>query len=55
MKKVIILALSIGLLSACENKQRTDNQTLADSLKALQPTADKFPVMKIDSQSVNLG
>jgi hypothetical protein len=55
MKKVIILALSIGILSACENKQRTDNQTLADSLKALQPTADKFPVMQVDSPTVDLG
>ena len=55
MKKAIILALSFGILSACENKQRTDNQTLADSLKAFQPTSDKFPVMQIDSQSVDLG
>ena len=55
MKKAIILILSIALLSACENKQRTDSQSLADSLKALQPTSDKFPVMQIDSQTVDLG
>jgi len=55
MKKIIIIALSIGIFTACENKQRTDNQTLADSLKALQPTEDKFPVMQIDTPSVDLG
>jgi hypothetical protein len=55
MKKVIILALSIGFLSACENKQRTDSQTIADSLKALQPTESKFPVMQVDSPTVDLG
>jgi hypothetical protein len=55
MKKIIILALGIGILSACENKQRTDNQSIADSLKALQPTADKFPVMQVDSPTVDLG
>lgn len=54
MKKAIILALSLGILSACENKQRTDSQILSDSLKVLQPTSDKFPVMQIDSQSVDL-
>jgi hypothetical protein len=55
MKKIIILALSIGILAACENKQRTDNQTIADSLKALQPTDSKFPVMQVDSPTVDLG
>jgi Protein of unknown function (DUF1573) len=55
MKKVIILVLSIGILSACENKQRTDSQTIADSLKALQPTDSKFPVMQVDSPTVDLG
>ncbi|MDZ7897156.1 MAG: DUF1573 domain-containing protein [Arcicella sp.] len=55
MKKIIILALSIGIFFACENKQRTDNQSIADSLKALQPTENKFPVMQVDSPTVDLG
>jgi hypothetical protein len=55
MKKIVILALSCCLFIACQNKQKVDNQTLSDSLAALQPTADKFPVMEIDSQTVDLG
>ncbi len=55
MKKVIILALSLGLFVACENKQKSDNLSKAEALAALQPTGDKFPVMQADSQSVDLG
>lgn len=55
MKTLVILALSVYIFSACENKQRTDNQTIEDNQKALQPTADRFPVMAIDSPSVDLG
>jgi hypothetical protein len=55
MKKIVILAFAFSVFIACENKQRTDNQTLEDNQKALQPTADKFPVMEIDSAQVDLG
>ncbi|MES2516852.1 MAG: DUF1573 domain-containing protein [Bacteroidota bacterium] len=55
MKKVIILALSLTVFIACENKQRTDAQTMEEKIKALQPTADKFPVMVIDTPAVDLG
>lgn len=55
MKKVLILALSFAVFVACENKQRTDAQTLEEKQKALQPTDDKFPVMAIDTPMVDLG
>lgn len=55
MKKIVILAFAFSVFIACENKQRTDNQTIEDNQKALQPTADKFPVMEIDSAQVDLG
>lgn len=55
MKKLVILVLTIYVCIACENKQHTDAQTIEDNQKALQPTADKFPVMAIDTPSVNLG
>ena len=55
MKKIIILALSVSVFIACENKQRTDAQTIEDNKKALEPTANKFPVMKIDTPMVDLG
>ncbi|MCU0468763.1 MAG: DUF1573 domain-containing protein [Arcicella sp.] len=55
MKKIVILALTFGIFVACENKQRTDAQTLEEKQKALQPTADKFPVMQIDTPVVDLG
>jgi hypothetical protein len=55
MKKIVILAFALSVFIACENKQRTDNQTIEDNQKALQPTADKFPVMEIDSAQVDLG
>ena len=55
MKKLVILALSVCVLMACENRQRTDNQTIDENQKALQPTADKFPVMAVDTPSVDLG
>ncbi len=55
MKKLVILIFAFTVFIACENKQRTDNQTIEDNQKALQPTADKFPVMAIDTPSVDLG
>lgn len=55
MKKLVILAVSFTVFIACENKQRTDNQTIEDVQKALQPTKDRFPVMAIDTPSVDLG
>ena len=55
MKKLIILAISVCVFTACENKQRSDAQTIEDNRKALEPTADKFPVMAIDTPSVDLG
>lgn len=55
MKKVLVFALSISVFFACQNKQKSDSQTMADSVAALQPTGDKFPVMQVDSQSVDLG
>ena len=55
MKKIVILIFTFTVFIACENKQRTDNQTIEDNQKALQPTADKFPVMAIDTPSVDLG
>ena len=55
MKKLVILIFTFTVFIACENKQRTDNQTIEDNQKALQPTADKFPVMAIDTPSVDLG
>ena len=55
MKKSVILIFAFTIFIACENKQRTDNQTIEDNQKALQPTADKFPVMAIDTPSVDLG
>jgi hypothetical protein len=55
MKKVLIFALSFAIFVACENKQRTDAQTLEEKQKALQPTDDKFPVMAIDTPTVDLG
>lgn len=55
MKKLVILIFIFTVFIACENKQRTDNQTTEDNKKALQPTADKFPVMAIDTPSVDLG
>jgi Protein of unknown function (DUF1573) len=55
MKKLVILALFFSVFIACENKQRTDNQTIEDNQKALQPTADKFPVMEIDTPMVDFG
>jgi len=55
MKKLVILTLSICVFIACENKQRTDAQTIEENQKALQPTADRFPVMSIDTPSVDLG
>lgn len=55
MKKLVILALAFSIFIACENKQRTDNQTIEDNHKALQPTANKFPVMEIDTPTVDLG
>jgi Protein of unknown function (DUF1573) len=55
MKKLVILVFAFSVFIACENKQRTDNQTIEDNRKALEPTANKFPVMKIDSAQVDLG
>lgn len=55
MKKAFILALSLGVFVACQNKQKNDSRTMADSMAALKPTGDKFPVMQADSQSVDLG
>jgi hypothetical protein len=55
MKKLVILTLSVCVLMACENKQRTDAQTIEENQKALQPTATRFPVMAIDTPSVDLG
>ena len=55
MKKSVIFVLILIVFNACENKQRTDNQTIEDKQKALQPTKDKFPVMVIDTPSVDLG
>ncbi|MDR6560977.1 MULTISPECIES: DUF1573 domain-containing protein [unclassified Arcicella] len=55
MKKAIILALGISVFFACQNKQKNDSQTMADSASAYKPTSDKFPVMQADSQSVDLG
>lgn len=55
MKKIIIFALGISVFFACQNKQKSDNQSTAEAVAALQPTSDKFPVMKADSQSVDLG
>jgi len=55
MKKIIILALSVCLFVACENKQHTDNQTIEDNRKTLKQTANRFPVMTIDTPSVDLG
>lgn len=55
MKKIVILALTFSVFIACENKQRTDAQTIEDNRKALEPTANRFPVMKIDSPTVDLG
>ncbi len=55
MKKLVILTLSVCVWMACENKQRTDAQTIEENQKALQPTATRFPVMAIDTPSVDLG
>ena len=55
MKKAFLLVLSLGIFVACQNKQKNDSRTMADSMAALKPTSDKFPVMKADSQSVDLG
>ena len=55
MKKSVIFVLILIVFNACENKQRTDNQTIEDKQKVLQPTKDKFPVMVIDTPSVDLG
>lgn len=55
MKKLVIIVFTFTVFFACENKQRTDNQTIEDNQKALQPTKDKFPVMAIDTPSVDLG
>jgi hypothetical protein len=55
MKKILIIALTLTVIFACENKQRTDAQTIEENRKALEPTADKFPVMQIDTPTVDLG
>ena len=55
MKKLVVFILTFTIFIACENKQRTDNQTIEDNQKAFQPTKDKFPVMAIDTPSVDLG
>jgi Protein of unknown function (DUF1573) len=55
MKKIVILVLVFSVFIACENKQRTDAQTIEDNRKALEPTSNKFPVMEIDSSAVDLG
>lgn len=59
MKKVLILAFSASLFfSACQNKQKNGGMTveeLSDSLKAITPTAEKFPVMEFDKSVVDLG
>lgn len=55
MKKIVIVAFSFLLFITCENKQRTDSQTVEDNKKALEPTATKFPVMEIDTPIVDLG
>ncbi|WP_044173447.1 DUF1573 domain-containing protein [Flectobacillus major] len=55
MKKIIIVALASLALVACQNKQKNNAQALSDSAAALQPTADRFPVMKVDTQFVDLG
>lgn len=55
MKKAFILVISLGFFIACENKQKSDKRSMAESIAALQPTSDKFPVMQVDSPSVDLG
>ncbi len=55
MNKIVILVFALSVFIACENKQRTDNQTIEENKKALEPTADKFPVMQIDTPTVDLG
>ncbi|MEY4541920.1 MAG: hypothetical protein RLZZ306_3677 [Bacteroidota bacterium] len=55
MKKLVILVFALSVFIACENKQRTDAQTIEDNRKALEPTASKFPVMEIDTPTVDLG
>jgi len=55
MKKLVILAITFSVFIACENKQRSDSQTIEDNRKALEPTANNFPVMKIDTPTVDLG
>ena len=55
MIKLVILAIAFSVFIACENKQRSDYQTIEDNRKALEPTENKFPVMEIDSSTVDLG
>jgi len=55
MIKLVILAIAFSVFIACENKQRSDAQTIEDNRKALEPTKNKFPVMEIDSSMVDLG
>ena len=56
MKKMFVVALAALAIVACENKQKPRNQQeILDSVEAMKPFADRFPVIKIDSPSVNLG
>ncbi|MDI9860611.1 MULTISPECIES: DUF1573 domain-containing protein [Flectobacillus] len=55
MKKILIVVAAIVTLAACQNKQKSPSEALADSLAGLRPTADSFPVMQIDTPFVDLG